>query len=166
MAGYNPVFGSFVNLMGKSRKKEHEKKYSKIRDYDSNGRDFWTSYRINIRNCSMNGSMNGSVNRRCPNITMYYCLKIITNDEHPLDCVMYLINEFLNWMPAGCYKEDNLCLTCLCPIYLNYCNLGEYYFTCVAFSVCSWNCLEIYQRHKITFLENYNFRKNVLKNLY
>lgn len=35
----------------------------------------------------------------------YICLKRRTKQVTPLDGIMYLINEFLNWIPSGCWTE-------------------------------------------------------------
>jgi len=76
------------------------------------------------------------------NWTTYYCIiRINPNfDEN----IMVVINQFLNWFPAGCWKtsDDEFC----CSI----CGMGFYiYGTIYGFKVCSMQCKEIYLRNII-----------------
>lgn len=84
------------------------------------------------------------------NWTTFSCLLIITNNKVPLDCIMYLINEFLNWMPAGCWNSYyNSCSVCKCGVW-------NRAIICVLDSYCSYECIEKEQRASI-INEWYNF---------
>jgi hypothetical protein len=79
------------------------------------------------------------------NWTLYYCLLRIVNNG-PLDIVMHLINEFLNWIPAGCWRISKIyadsCETCGCG-----CWGGNNILVPIDF--CSFECLEKNKRNEI-----------------
>lgn len=82
----------------------------------------------------------------------YYCIKRITKNTGPLDCIMYLINEFINWIPAGCWKNTNIF-----PDSCTVCNCGSWGgdLIKVPIAYCSYQCLETDRRNDL-FIEQNN----------
>lgn len=93
-------------------------KYTIIRD------NYWSGLRRPI---------NDPIGR---NWMLFYCFKRITKNKCPMDCIMYLINEFLNWIPAGCWKDLKYFINC-CSI----CKCG-----CWNGTTCSYECEEKEER--------------------
>lgn len=69
----------------------------------------------------------------------HLCLKR-KRSKFPSD-VMFLINQFLNWIPAGCWLTTKTGCTGCGVKFLDSCRLGT--------SVCSWECYEIELRNRI-----------------
>lgn len=104
-----------------------ENKHILLEKYNLDRINLWTGRRYSI---------NKSIGR---NWMTYYCLKGIVKNTGPLDCIMYLINEFLNWIPAGCWKNAKIftysCLVCNCGTWgRNFINESV--------SFCSYECQE------------------------
>lgn len=106
--------------------------------------NYWTGLRIQPDN---------SIEGR--NWMIYICLQL------PSD-IMYIINEMLNWIPAGCWNYRYGCQACGFR-YLDIIHLNV--------NVCSWQCEEIMYRKKImkefddisTIMLN-EFKQNVIIN--
>ncbi len=137
-------YSNFVMVIRYLQKKYNDSMYKSLQEYDKVNRNFWTMHRIKHDR------------KHFPNITLYYCL-LRKNSNYPIDCLFYNINEFLNWLPAGCWKSDNLCIQCSCPRYLNSCDLEHYYYSCHTYMICSWNCLEKKCRSDIELAEIIDF---------
>lgn len=97
--------------------------------YDLTRQNYWTGLRVPTDNV---------------NWMVYYCLIRKMNYTTPMDCIMYLINEYLNWMPALCWNltEFNSCATCRCG---HWC--GD--LSTIPVGYCSFQCLEIKRRNDI-----------------
>lgn len=99
--------------------------------FDLNRANYWSGLRL--PNVKKNGY----------NWTIYYCLLYTTKNSGPLDIIMYLINEYLNWMPAGSWKNpilhNNNCPICWCGCWGGDINL-------IPISFCSYECLEKQRR--------------------
>lgn len=118
--------------------------------YDVNRHFNWTGLR-NRPNSEIEGR----------NWTIYYCLTKYCKKRNihnfPSD-VMVSINQFLNWVPAGCWsKSKNNCSECNIK-YLDYDIFGA--------TVCSWQCYEKNLRSRIMedFITSYNYLFEVCKN--
>lgn len=92
-------------------------------------KNYWTGARCSI---------NEPVGR---NWTTYYCFIRLTNNKCPLECIMLLINEYLNWIPAGCWNHGiEICILCGCGSWCNDIYTLPY---------CSYECKEQYERNRI-----------------
>lgn len=78
------------------------------------------------------------------NWMLYYCLRAVTKNTGPLDCIMYLINEFLNWIPASCWYNSTIhnCPVCKCSKW------GGDVIN-IPISYCSYECSEKESRKNI-----------------
>lgn len=83
---------------------------------------------------------------RVPNIkdnghnwSVYFCLRRKTNNKCPLDGIIYLINEYLNWIPAGCWRNPDI-YPDICPV----CWCGHWGgdIDKIPITFCSYECLE------------------------
>lgn len=85
-----------------------------------------------------------------------YCLRR-KRAAFPPD-VMFLINQFLNWVPAGCWlSQPNLHFGC------SECGIRFIDSYCYGASVCSWQCYEVCLRNRI--LNDYDVSVNVITNV-
>ena len=77
------------------------------------------------------------------NWTTFYCLKRITNGLFPDDIMTY-INQYLNWIPAGCWKIKNnwLNMNCHQCDYFPFISMRHLYS-------CSFDCYEKRMRNII-----------------
>lgn len=92
--------------------------------YSLKRRNYWTGLRLTNKKLGTNW-------------TTYYCLLYkYRNKGIPLDCIMYLLNEFLNWIPAGCW---NMYIDC-CPV----CKCGTWGGDLIKVPLghCSYECME------------------------
>lgn len=118
-------------------------KYSLIRQ------NYWTGLRV------------PDINKTGHNWMLYYCLIRLTQNKCPLDCIMYLINEYLNWIPAGCWKNASIFAdSCVCG-----CGCWGGDIENVPIGFCSYSCLEKNRRENIinewsTFSDILNLFKN------
>lgn len=83
----------------------------------------------------------------------YHCLKKLSNGKFPHD-VMTVINGFLNWFPAGCWKNGKKnCMICFSP----FCPANK------DIRLCSFKCLE--QKHRNDIMLEYKWACNVYRRI-
>ncbi len=79
------------------------------------------------------------------NWSTYFCLQQKTNYKCPMNNIMFIINEYLNWIPAMCWSmfKENTCKICKCGYW------GGDYFRLPIELYCSYECLEKKNRNDI-----------------
>lgn len=98
-----------------------------------------------------------------PNTTIYYYLRYKTKNIVPLDGIMCLINECLNWIPVIYYQFDIFilsnnftssysCRNCKSPYWINIKGIPYYY--------CSYECFYMYIRSII--IEDYKIMDTIM----
>lgn len=91
------------------------------------------------------------------NWTIYYCLLYKLTPNMPLDNVMILINEFLNWIPAGCWKYRNLNHCIYCNDLIQFSKNRNWFYNVIVnnypIGYCSYYCVEKHTRNNI--INNY-----------
>lgn len=80
------------------------------------------------------------------NWTTYICL--LKRFKFPKELMVH-INEYLNWLPAGCWYKLNGCEECGVPCKYE-------------LRFCSWHCMEIYNRNEI--MQDYENMRIILFN--
>lgn len=93
------------------------------------------------------------------NWSVYYCLFCKIDNKAPLDDIMILINEYLNWLPITCWNistmlQRNRCVICGCG-----CWIGDIKYIPVP-DICSYECVEKVRRNAI--IDEYNYFSKII----
>jgi len=107
--------------------------YIKYELYSDLRQNYWTGLRQPV---------NDNIAGR--NWMTYYCMLRKTKYNTPMDGIMFIINDFLNWIPAGCWYANiyNSCTQCKCSYWIKNIKIFPSKY-------CSYQCMEKNIRYEI-----------------